>query len=56
MLGFRRSLLTMEGAWVVVTMRGTSLEGSTELEREELPDLSCLEDLLRWLKRDISRD
>lgn len=44
----------MEGASVVVMMRGTFLGGSTEVEREELPDLSCL-DLLRWLNKDISR-
>lgn len=35
-------------------MRGTFLEGSTEGEREELPDLLFL-DLLRWLNKDISR-
>lgn len=39
-----RSRETMEGASVVVIMRGTVLGlGSTEAEREELPeDFSCL--------------
>lgn len=39
--GFMMSLETMEGAEVVVTMRGTVGRGSAETSREEEPDLSC---------------
>lgn len=52
--GLERLLEMLEGVSVVLMMRGMAIDGSTEVEREELPDLSCLL-RLKWLKRDMSR-